>query len=389
MWFRRRPRAPEPVPSSPEPWVPPTNVAPVLLPPVEGGWALAYGLDERVPALIQPDTLWDGSVPGYTAAQAVHTLAALRAGTARLAALDPSAVANAAYAARIASGALRAVLVLSGRTTYDAMRDDRSYTAYDMTRRLQLLAESVDEPRSWPGVASRALWTGQVADWSDFEVGTDRVHGLVALAPLVEDLRSLRPLPGADPVPAAFRLVEPVLVATVQCAMRWAVVAAVVLLRPGTDPGSVDAGLPRAAGPAVAAARSGLERLQALDPPLMQRYGSLVQVESELVDEVGPSKRAGGHMDVRPDELVVDGLLWRAAAAVGAVALLGRRHLAGLDGPLAPLAGAAYDLLEAVSASGDSWPDEAVLALRQATELALVLTASCHPDVFPSPRPLG
>lgn len=329
--------------------------------------------------MVQPDILWDGSVPGYTAAQAVHTLAALRSGTAQLSALDPAAVASAAYAAAIASGALRAVLLLSGRTTYDAMRDDRSYVAYDMTRRLQLLAESVEKPRTWSGATSRALWSGLVADWSGFEVSTDEVAGIASVAPLIEDLRGLSPLPGADPTATALRLLEPVLVAAVQRALRWAVVAAVVLLRPATQPGPLDAALPRATGPAVTPSRSALNRLRGLDPLLMQRYDALVQVEGELIDEVSPSKRAGGHMDVRPDAAVVEGLLWRAAAAVAAVALLGRRQLMGLDGPLAPLAGGAYDLLEAVSASGGSWPDDAVQSLRQATELALVLTASCHP----------
>ncbi len=168
-----------------------------------------------------------------------------------------------------------------------------------------------------------------------------------------------------------------------------AVVVAVVLLRPGTDPGSLDARLPQTTGLAVAPSRPAIERLRESDPQLLQGYDALVQVGIELSDEVQPSKRAGGHMDVRPDEQVVAGLLWRAAAAVGVVVLLGRRQLAGLDGPLAPLAGKAYDLLEAVSATGASWPDEAVEALRQASELALILTASCHPGEFPSPRPLG
>ncbi len=362
----------------PDPPGPPANVRPVLLPPTEAGYIAARGLDERVPAMIQPDTLWEGSVPGYTAAQAVHTLATLRAETAWLSALDPAATAPAASAAAVASGAIRAALVLSGRTTYDAVRDDRSYTAYDMTRRLQLLAESVAEPRTWSGATSRAMWTGEVADWSGFEVSSDRVGGLAVLAPLLADLRELRPLPGTDPAAAALRLVEPVMVTVVQRALRWAVVAAVVMLRPGTNAEALDAELPGATGPAVASSRSALAKLRGLDPLLMQHYDALVEVEVALADEVAPSKRAGGHMDVRPDEVVLDGLRWRAAAAVAAVALLGRRQLAGGDGPLAPLAADAYDVIGAVSAAA-TWPDDGVRSLRQAAELALVLTASCQP----------
>lgn len=389
MWFRRRPRAPEPTRSIPDPWVPPTNVRPVLLPPTEASYIAASGLDDQVRAMVQPDTLWDGSVPGYTAAQAVRTLASLRSDTARLASLDPAAVAPAAAAAAIASGALRAVLLLSGRTTSEAMRDDLSYVTYDMTRRLALLAESVGKPRSWAGATSRALWAGQVVEWSGFEVGADQLGGMASLAPLVGDLSDLRPLPGADPSATVLELVDPLLVAAVQRALRWAVVVAVVLLRPGTDPGSLDARLPRATGPAIAPSRPAIVRLREIDPQLLERYDALVQVGVELSDELQPSKRAGGHMDVRPDDEVVAGLLWRAATAVGAVALLGRRQLVGLGGPLAPLAGRAYDLLEAVSATGGSWPDEAVEALRQASELALILTASCHPGEFPPPAPLG
>ena len=379
MWFRRRPPASTPVPRIREPSIPPTSVRPVLLPPTEAGYLAARGLDAQVRATVQPDTLWEGSVPGYTAAQAVHTLATLRADTARLQVLDPAAVAAAGSAAALASGALRAVLLLSGRTTYDAMRDDRSYVAYDMTRRLRLLAESVGEPRDWSGATSRALWSGLVAEWAGLRVGPDEAEGLASLAPLIENLNGLRPLPGAEAAGVALGLVEPVLVAAVQRALRWAVVAAVALLRPDSEPRSLDAQLPRAVGPVVMPLRSAVEQLRAHDPLVVQHYDALRTVEGELADEVGPSKRASGHMDVRPDEAVVQGLQWRSAAATAAVTLLGRRQLAGRDGPWRPLAGLAYDLLETVSANGACWPDDGVRSLRRAVDLALVLTVSGRP----------
>lgn len=356
-----------------------------MVPPTEAGLFLSRELDTAVSARIAPDTLWDGSVPGYTAAQAVQTLAALREHTAPLAPLDPAAVGPAAHAAGVAAGALRATLVLSGRTTYDAMRDDRSYVAYDMTRRLHLLAEAVAEPRTWTGAGSRALWIGEVADWAGFGVDADDSGGLAALAPMIAKLRGTAPLPGRDPAAAALRLLEPVLVAVVQRALRWAVVAAVLFWRPGEEPAVIDAALPCATGPGIAPVGLYLDRLRARQPPLMLQYDRLRKVEDALFDEIAPSKRAGGHMDVRPDQATVDGLRWQAAAAAGGILLLGRPLLSGRRGPLAELAAEAYAVLESVSAQGTLWPDESVRALRRLAEMALTLTAASVPDAWPNP----
>ena len=316
-------------------------------------------------------------MPGYTAAQAVRTLAALRERTARLEPLDPAAVAGCAKAAGVAAGAVRAALVLSGRTTYDDMRGDRPYVAKDMARRMLLLAEALGGPRTWAGVTDRALWTGLVAQWSGLEVGDDRPAGLVRLAPAVVGLRALNPLPGADPAPPALRLVAPVTVAAVQRALRWSVVAAVALLRPDVVPAEIDAALPVAAGPVLPAVEDAARELSLVEPALPAPHEALRRAEEGLVEELRATKQAGGHMDVRPDEDVVASLLWQAESSAAAIAVLCRRLLADARGPLFPLARDATDVLTMVAARGGSWPDEATTALRRFADLALVVTARC------------
>lgn len=350
----------------------------MLLPDTEAGVRLVaqLGLDHEVRAAIVPDVVWAGSVPGYTAAEVIRTLVAVRVSTAAVDPFGSASVPQVGTAARVVGGCLQAVLVLSGRTTYEQLTADQWYLAYDLPRRLDFLADAVEEPRVWSGVRSRALWVGGVAEYAGLDVAPTPARGLVALAPLLTDLGTLQPRPGAEPTAAALRVVEPVLVTMVQRAARWAVVAATALLRPDADRDAVDRTMPRASGHRLPSALGALHHLGATDLELRHRHAELVRAEAALAAEVAPSKRAGGHMDVRPDEDRVAELTWQADSAAAALAVLCRRLLAGRSAALTSLAYDAAQVLEAVETRDAGWPDDAVRAMRQFADLTLTLTAA-------------
>lgn len=377
VWFWRRAQPPAAAPPAARPLARPESVAPVLLPWNAAGRRLAIelGLDPVTRAAIQPDLLWLGPVPGYTAVEAVQTLATIRLDTAALVPLQPGSAARAARSAEVVAGALRAAFVLSGRLRHEQLRDGLAYVASDLPRRLDRLAEAVVGPSTWAGVGNRAQWTGLVAEYAGLQVSDDLADGLVSLAPQLEKLYWLCPRPGANPAPAACRLIEPVLVAAVQRVARWAVVAAALLLQPHADPRQIDSSMAYGWDPPLLTPTAAVDRLSSADSHIGHRYGQLTRAETTIIHEIYPSKTAGGHMDVRPDEDAVAELLWQAEAAAAAIAVLCRR-LEPRSGPLASLAQDAIDLLEAAAARGASWPDEAVTALRRGTDLALVLTAS-------------